>query len=111
MNITKALLLTFLLIIIFLLIQIGFLSLLELFDQTISLSNPHQKWISKILGFIISYLVLFKVFWKVKVPVLANFKLNNYKISILMKTYPFSDSSKLHNFSFFIGSRPNENSL
>ena len=28
-----------------------------------------------------------------------------------VKTYPFSDSSKLHNFSFFIGSRPNENSL
>ena len=29
----------------------------------------------------------------------------------ILKTYPFSDSSKLHNFSFFIGSRPNENSL
>ena len=29
----------------------------------------------------------------------------------VLKTYPFSDSSKLHNFSFFIGSRPNENSL
>ncbi|WP_084840327.1 CPBP family intramembrane glutamic endopeptidase [Zunongwangia atlantica] len=109
MNITKALLLTFLLIIIFLLIQMGFLSLLELFDQTISFSNPHQKWISKILGFIISYLVLFKVFWKVKVPVLANFKLNNYKISILIYLIiasigleliyqPFFDINKLLDF-------------
>ena len=33
------------------------------------------------------------------------------KASLFLKTYPFSDSSKLHNFSFFIGSRPNENSL
>ena len=28
-----------------------------------------------------------------------------------VKTYPFSDSSKLNNSFFFIGSRPNENSL
>ena len=33
------------------------------------------------------------------------------KKEVNLKTYPFSDSSKLHNFSFFIGSRPNENSL
>ena len=36
-------------------------------------------------------------------------ELNEYLKAV--KTYPFSDSSKLHNFSFFIGSRPNENSL
>jgi len=30
---------------------------------------------------------------------------------LAVKTYPFSDSSKLNNSFFFIGSRPNENSL
>ncbi len=57
---------------------------MELFEQPISLSNPHQKWVSKILGFVISYLVLFKIFWKVEVPIKVNFKLNKYKISILI---------------------------
>ena len=33
------------------------------------------------------------------------------KASLFLKTYPFSDSSKLNNSFFFIGSRPNENSL
>ncbi|WP_299156983.1 type II CAAX endopeptidase family protein [uncultured Christiangramia sp.] len=84
MRLTKALLLTLLLIIIFLLVQIGVFGLLELFDQPISLQNPHQKWISKILGFVISYFFLFKVFWKVEILNKLDSKLNNYKISILI---------------------------
>ena len=35
----------------------------------------------------------------------------NITTKLNLKTYPFSDSSKLNNSFFFIGSRPNENSL
>jgi len=44
-------------------------------------------------------------------PILNKKNINEIVSLEELKTYPFSDSSKLHNFSFFIGSRPNENSL
>tara|TARA_B100000953_G_scaffold272646_1_gene244227 strand:- start:4086 stop:4403 length:318 start_codon:yes stop_codon:yes gene_type:complete len=82
-SVTKAILLTVLLIIVFLLVQLGVFGLFKLFDQPISLSNSHLKGLSKILGFLISYFTIFKIFWKIEIPRKAEFKLNNYKFSIL----------------------------
>lgn len=83
MSVTKAVLLTVLLLIVFLLVQLGVFGLFKLFDQPISLSNSHLKGLSKILGFLISYFTIFKIFWKIEIPRKAEFKLDNYKFSIL----------------------------
>jgi len=82
-SVTKAILLTVLLIIVFLIVQLGVFGLFKLFDQPISLSNSHLKGVSKIFGFLISYFTIFKIFWEIEVPRKTEFKWNNYKFSIL----------------------------
>ncbi|TQI71125.1 membrane protease YdiL (CAAX protease family) [Gramella sp. Hel_I_59] len=51
----------------YLLVQLGVIALFELYDQPITLSNLHLKGLSKTVAPILSYLVLFKIFWKVKI--------------------------------------------
>jgi len=66
----------------YLLVQLGLIGLFELYDQPTTLSNLHLKGLSKIVAPILSYLVLFKVFWKTKIPTKDELS-NDFSLKIL----------------------------
>tara|TARA_R110000850_G_scaffold16697_1_gene51714 strand:+ start:54565 stop:55371 length:807 start_codon:yes stop_codon:yes gene_type:complete len=117
MTITKAILLTLLLLILFALVQIGILVPLKYIYHTESLVFKHLEGISTILAFLIGYAILFLFFWKAK-P--GDFKRDKFSkpnvltvtclfvIAVGLKLFyqPFFDMEKILNYfrngDFFI---------
>jgi len=109
MTVTKALLLTLLLVIIFSTVQLGILLSLSGFYEKKSTVFRHFAGLSTVIGFLISYILIFHFFWKSKFKELKSEKINEYKFSIFgyiliiglgleFFYQPFFDIEKILNF-------------